>query len=117
LRRAGEKIGGDLKYHSRATTCNSGHKHASRIESEYCQQLHLLEKAKQIISYKSQVAFNLEVNGKLICKHIVDFLVMTKKGEEVHEVKGFATRDWKLKRKLFEAIYPQIKYYVITNRR
>lgn len=105
-----------MKYRSRATICFSGHKHPSKIEANYCDQLRLLQKAGQIISYKCQVKFDLAVNGKLICRHIVDFLVMTDKGEEVHEVKGFATRDWKLKRKLFKVLYPQIKYYVITGR-
>ena len=34
---------------------------------------------------------------------------------EIHEVKGFATRDWQIKAKLFEALYsPEIEYIVIT---
>lgn len=88
------------------------------FERNYCDQLNLLEKAGAIKSYKTQVSFNLVIEGKHICRHIVDFLVMNKKGiVEVHETKGYVTRDWTLKRKLFEVLYPAIPYIVITNER
>ena len=54
------------------------------------------------------------VNGIRITTHKVDFLVMTKKGKlEVNETKGFPTPEWNLKRKLFEALYPDIPYIVV----
>lgn len=106
------------KYHSRITICASGHRHSSRLEAEYCDQLRLLKKAGEITGYESQKRFELKVNGHLISAHVVDFLVTAKDGKsEVHETKGYATRDWTIKRKLFEAIYPQIKYYVVVNER
>jgi hypothetical protein len=55
------------------------------------------------------------VNGVHICDHIVDFALFDKAGRvlEVHEVKGFADKAWPIKRKLFEALYPNIPYRVI----
>ena len=115
-----------MKYHNRWTRCSSDHNHASKLEAEYCDQLRLLKKTHNIVGYEVQQKFELKVNGKHICNHIVDFLVYTNKllvescpglqeayQPEVHETKGFVTRDWKIKRKLFEALYPGIKYIVI----
>jgi hypothetical protein len=74
-------------------------------------------RGREIKSYEVEHTFDLEVSGQLICKHRVDFLVVTREGiPEVHEFKGYATKDWKLKRKLFMALYPGIKYHVIGNR-
>lgn len=102
------------KYSNDSSRCNQEHSHDSIGEACYCDSLALLEKAGEIRSYKIQQTFTLMVEGKIICKHRVDFLVMTKKGDlEVNEVKGFATKDWNLKRKLFEALYPDIKYIVV----
>ena len=103
-----------MKYRNQRTECYSGHKHASKLESDYCDQLRLLVKAKGIKAYFIQHKYPLEVNGIHICNHIVDFVVLNNKSEtEVHETKGFVTRDWKIKRKLFEACYPLVKYIVI----
>jgi hypothetical protein len=47
------------------------------------------------------------VNGKHIANYFCDFLVTFEDGrEEWHEVKGFQTEVWRLKEKLFRAIYP-----------
>jgi len=91
-----------------------GHLHDSRGEAGYCNDLEILRKTKNIKSYEIQRSYDLTVNGKTICKHIVDFVITNNEGrEEVHEFKGFATAVWNLKRKLFEAVYPDIKYIVI----
>ena len=75
----------------------------------------LLFKAKEIRGYRSQVKFDLKVNDKHVTTHIVDFMVENNdKKFEVHEYKGFATDAWDIKRRLFEAIYPEIPYIVIT---
>ena len=104
-----------IKYHNKSCKCHQDHIHPSRLEAEYCDQLALLVKAKEIRSYKSQVSYDLRVKGKKVCAHIVDFLVTTKTGKkEVHETKGFATAVWNLKRKMFEAQYPKIPYIVVT---
>ena len=92
--------------------------HGSRFESDYCEQLKLLVKAGEIKGFEYSVRFHLKVNDKKICEHWPDFLVTTNDGkQEVHETKGFATKEWGLKRKLFEALYPDIPYYVIVQQK
>lgn len=56
----------------------------------------------------------LMVNGTVVCRMVVDFLVFHNDGSrEYVEVKGFKTRDWRLKVKLLKALYPDIKYTVV----
>ena len=88
--------------------------HDSRAEAGYCNQLNVLEKSGEIKSYEIQKTFRLDVNGKHICNHRVDFLVTNKNGEVmVEEFKGFGTEVWRIKKKLFEACYPGIEYIVV----
>jgi hypothetical protein len=104
------------KYKNVWTVCHQGHNHQSKKESKYCDTLELLKKAKEIREYDSQYKVELYCDGKLICYHIVDFMVNIK-GDffEVHEVKSKATMTaaWKIKKKLFEVNYPNIKYIII----
>ncbi len=104
------------KYKNVWTKCNQGHNHQSKKEAAYCNTLELLKKAGKIIYYKNQVKSKLTCNDIFICNHIVDFFLQDKYGNyEVHEVKSKATMTaaWKIKKKLFEANYPDIKYIVI----
>jgi hypothetical protein len=85
----------------------------SRLEAGHCDKLHLCFKAGEIEAIETQARFSLDVNGIHIANHYVDFYVLWKTGErEVIESKGFETAEWAMKRKLFEALYPQIKYTV-----
>ncbi len=104
------------KYNSVWTKCNQGHKHQSKKESAYCNTLELLRKDGKIKGYDTQVKFDLYCNDVYTCAHIVDFLIRDNNGnDEVHEVKSKATMTavWKIKKKLFELNYPDIKYIVI----
>lgn len=101
------------KYGARKTTCAQGHKHDSKREAEYCNELAFKVKIGAIKHYDCQYNFELWVRSSLITIHKVDFLVNTGASVEAHEVKGFETRDWKLRKKLFEALFPEIKYLVI----
>jgi len=101
------------KYHSRGCKCLSGHYHDSRKEATHCNRLLADLQDGKIKSYKTQVSYALNINGHKICRHIVDFVVENNDGSiVVNEVKGFATKDWKIKYKLFEALYPDIEYHV-----
>jgi hypothetical protein len=74
----------------------------------------MLESAGEIKSFRTQVRYALKVNGVTITSHIVDFEVMANDGNlEVHECKGFATREWRIKKKLFEQCYQNIPYIVV----
>ena len=102
------------KYNAKKTKCSAGHNHDSAFEAGYCDTLHFMLKTKQIKNVICQHKVSLVVNGCLICRHIIDFLVTNNDGLlEFHEVKGYETPDWKLKKALTEAIYPDIKYIVI----
>lgn len=86
----------------------------SRREADYYGQLKLEKKARLILDFERQVEFELVVNGSRICSHRVDFYVTLHGGKkEVREVKGFATPEWNIKRKLFEVLFPDIEYKVI----
>lgn len=108
--RRGSKYGaktqvyGDRKYHSR--------KEAGRAA-----ELDLLLKAGEIKTIIPQYKVDLKVYGVHICNYYPDFYVEWTNGDiEIIEVKGFATELWRLKWKLFEAIYnhdyPHIKLTV-----
>jgi hypothetical protein len=96
----------------------NGRVYHSTKEAQYAQELDLQVKAGEIRSWEPQVRISLDVNGHHICNYICDFRVVNKDGEEeLHEVKGFITDIFRLKRLLFEATYlvahPEVKYVVI----
>lgn len=96
-----------------------GHLFHSRAEKEYARRLELMRQAvlpdrDRPVAWKLQQSIKLEVNGKLICRYIVDFVVHFADGhEEYHEVKGFETETWKIKEKLFRAIHPEWQLKII----
>jgi len=84
------------------------------LEARHCDRLRLLKISKYIKDYECQKIFELHVNGILIAKHKPDFLVTYNDGsQEINETKGVETRDFKIIKKLFKAIYPEIKYRVV----
>src|SRR3972149_1936603 len=98
---------------AKRTACQD-HFHHSREEAACCRMLSLKKLAGELQEIRRQVTFNLNVNGKKITSHRVDFFVQHKTGLwEAVEYKGFATEIWNLKRKLFEAVYPEIPYRVM----
>ena len=106
------------KYGNKTCRCWRDHFHDSIFEANYCNDLNALQKAGEIRAYRSQVLYEFYVKNKRITGHIVDFLVVKNDGSrEVHEVKGFATAVWQLKKNLFEALYPKIPYIVIRGRK
>ena len=85
----------------------------SKKEAEHAMELDSLLLKKKILGWHGQVDLDLVVNGVHVCKAVVDFVVIHLDGKEEYvEVKGFATALWKLKRKLINAVYPDIKYTV-----
>lgn len=80
----------------------------------YCLSLQHLRKDGAIKDFEYQKKYELRVNGHLIGCHKPDFTITTNEDkQEVHEYKGFETTDWILRRKLFEAIFPDIPYITI----
>ena len=91
--------------------------YASKAEARYAKHLDLLKKNGEIWNWDGQVRVPLIVNGVKVTTMVPDFLVFFEDGRtEYREVKGFETAVWKLKRKLFEALHPDVPYIVITAR-
>ena len=107
------------KYKNDSCSCVAGHVHMSRGEARYCETLFYLKKAGQIKDYEIQKKVELFVGGRLICNHYVDFWVTLNDGKEQTEdfKGGFYTDVWKIKHKLFQAIFPDIKYKVVLPRK
>lgn len=111
----GDKFVKRKKYSNRSCKCwNKDHApHGSILEAAYCNELSLLKKSGAIADYETQFKIVCDVNGRHVCNHYVDFLVTNNDGtKEFHETKGFDQDVWKLKRKLVEALYPDIPYIV-----
>lgn len=95
----------------------NGHLYDSKFEAGYAQELELRLKAKDIKGYAVQQNLDLIVNGYLVCQYRIDFVIFHNDGIiEYVETKGYATDVWKLKWKLFEALYsdkPNVKLTVV----
>lgn len=93
------------KYGNKITEVDGIKFHSKKEALRYGELLWLL-KGEKIKSLGLQPAFKLEVNGQLVCKYIGDFIYERNNGEWVIEdVKGYRTEIYKLKKKLFLAIY------------
>lgn len=84
----------------------------SRKEANYAAELDMRKKAtdpaERVVWWKRQVRVSLDVNGVHICDYICDFLVKYADGHmQYEEVKGFDTDVWRLKEKLFRALFPK----------
>lgn len=92
----------------------NGSSYMSKKEANYAFELDLQVKAKEIKEWRKQVRVPLKINGVLICTYVVDFLIThNDDSEEYIEIKGFETKDWKLKYKMFKALFPDKKLTVI----
>ena len=93
----------------------------SIVESKRYKELKLLEKAKEIEKLELQPKFLLQEsfkkNGKTFRKieYIADFKYLDKRTNKVvvEDVKGMETKDFKIKRKLFEFKYPELELVLI----
>lgn len=92
------------KYGNRKTVVD-GIAFDSAKEARRYSQLKLLEKAGEIRGLKLQQRFPLKVFGKLICTYVADFVYQEKDGSTVVEdAKGYRTREYITKAKLFHAV-------------
>ena len=82
----------------------------SGFEAGYAQDLALRQKAGEIKKWERQVNLDLVVNGYIVCQYRIDFIVYYPDGIiEYVETKGYAFPVWRLKWKLFEALYSKKK--------
>lgn len=87
----------------------------SKAEALHAFGLDALKSAGKIVDWERQIRFDLTVNGVKICKFIIDFKIVENNGH-VHfeEVKGWAAPEYKLKLKLFRALYPSLDYRLVA---
>jgi hypothetical protein len=107
------------KYGNRKVTVN-GIRFDSVAESEYYRHLIWLKQAGEVESFELQPKFELlpkfKKNGKSIraMKYIADFRVTYTGGTvEIVDVKGAVTKEFAIKRKLFNYNYPDLDLKVI----
>lgn len=82
-----------------------GIRFASRKEARRYGDLKLMERIGEIHDLRLQPRFPLRVNGKLICTYVADFQYTTKSGLRiVEDAKGYRTREYIHKSRLFEAL-------------
>jgi hypothetical protein len=101
----GSKKAAPNKYHAK-TTLYDGYHYDSILEANYAMGLDWRLKAGDIKAWEKQVAIPIYVNGYHILTTKVDFLVHENDGSKtLVETKGFETPDYKLKKKLIEAVW------------
>ena len=109
-------VGGEgmNKYRNIKTTVD-GIRFDSKREAERYSELKLLERAGIITDLKLQPKFELipKHNGNRALTYIADFSY-TEGGEKiVEDVKGMETKEFKIKKKLFEYFYPELKLKIV----
>lgn len=87
-----------------------GRRFDSKKEAEHAGFLDMLRKAKEpsqcVKAIEYQYRIPIVVNGIQCAVYVADFYVLFQDGhKEIHEVKGFKTDVYKIKKKLVEAIY------------
>lgn len=82
----------------------------SKKEMQRYSELKLLETAGEISQLELQPSFEIVVNGQRICKYRADFRYIEFGRPIVEDVKGFKTPVYKLKAKLFKALYPEVNF-------
>ena len=104
------------KYHNKKIKID-GIEFDSRLEAKEYQELKLLERAGLIKDLRMQIKFELQPkykkNNKTIraINYVADFVYFdVEKGKTiVIDTKGFRTDVFKLKKKIFEYVYPDLE--------
>lgn len=129
----GHKRQNTHKYGAVAVYCKLKHRHPSKAEAMHCWALQCEVNKGTVRDMQHEKSYDLIVEGKKVGVYRPDFtfkrpiVKRTPTGRNsytaemdwdnplicVDEVKGFKTRDWINKSKLFVALYPDIHYRVI----
>lgn len=88
----------------------------SRLEGEYYQELLLMKRYGEIRDFACHPKFVLQEKPKIT--YIADFLITDLDGtERVIDIKGVETSTFRVKLKLFQAIYPTMCIEILTKYR
>jgi hypothetical protein len=87
----------------------------SKFEAVYGMEVEQKLKNKEILGFDTHLRLPLEVNGYNVCDYYIDFAIYHLDGTtEYVETKGYPTPVWKLKWKLFCALYQDDENIKIT---
>lgn len=104
-------------YYKTKKVSYEGKQYDSRFEASHAQELELRKKAGDIQGFDTHLRIPLIVNGYKICDYYVDFVVYhNDETVEYVECKGYPTDVFKLKWKLFCALFeddPNVKITLI----
>ena len=102
------------KYGNVPTTVD-GIRFASRAEARRYGELKLLRRAGKIDWLECQPRYPMEVNGVKVCDYVGDFVYLynVAKTFVCEDVKGVETAVFKIKAKLFRALYPHVELRVV----
>lgn len=107
------------KYRNNPTVLNGVRFDSKGEASRWC-ELQLLERGGAIKDLARQVRFSLKgPNGKHICFYIPDFVYTENRRRVVEDFKSKATISltaFQIKKKLFEANYPEIEFRISQRR-
>lgn len=107
-------LGRPSKYGSNKTEYN-GITYASKREADYAAELDIRVRVGELQSWESQIIFPLVVNGIKIGKYTIDFKEVSKDGGVIYtETKGYADKTFKLRWKIFRALYPDINAQIVS---
>ena len=104
------------KFGNIRTRCNQNYLHLSKGESQHCNILFLVKASvgSDIQEIEHEIPYKLIVNDTLVCVHKPDWTITLKTGvKKIVEFKGNPTSEWRIKKNLFIALYPHIKYEVV----
>ena len=97
------------KYNAKKTEF-MGYKFDSKWEAERYGQLASMQMAGVVKDLERQVKYEIVVNNYKICRYVADFVYILvhedgSKEKIVEDAKGVQTSDFKLKKKLMEAVF------------
>lgn len=111
------------KFNARKTACNHGHNHASGKEARRCNDLHLLQRAGQIVGLKVEPRFHFHVNGRevkmrngQVARYTPDFTYIENNRQIAEDCKGgkaTITEASALRMALFRATWPEIELRLV----
>lgn len=77
---------------------------SKREANRYC-ELKLMEREGSIKDLQLQVPYEIQVNGKKVCKYIADFVYVENDKQKIEDAKGKRTAVYQIKKKLMRAVH------------
>lgn len=94
------------KYRAQPVVDSEHGRFASKREFQRFCVLRLMERAGEISGLARQVRYRIEVAGTHVCDYVADFTYATEDGKfVVEDAKGFRTPEYRLKAKLYKAVF------------